>query len=170
MTKLADAASPTGLAVRSELHLLWHALWSQATHSPPLFALVLVVVSIAAIKAVRATRWAFVPRDRRRRFTRAEKAVILRRASGRCEHHGWLFGRCRQTQRLEADHIHPHSRGGQTALDNGQALCHFHNRLKLARVPFTFELRRLERQRAGYFPQGHSFAIVRARPPSRRRG
>ena len=37
-----------------------------------------------------------------RTFNRYDKATILRRAGGRCEHHGLIFGRCRQTERLES--------------------------------------------------------------------
>ena len=60
-------------------------------------------------------------RDPRRTFPRAEKAELLERAGHRCEHHSWLLGRCRETEALQADHVHPHSRGGTTVLENGQA-------------------------------------------------
>jgi 5-methylcytosine-specific restriction endonuclease McrA len=96
-----------------------------------------------------------------RRFSRADKSAILTRAGGRCEHHGWLFGRCRETIGLEADHVHPWSRGGPTAIANGQALCRRHNRLKRATVPFAWQLRALEKRRAAYFPPGVSVAITR---------
>ncbi|HJQ43731.1 MAG TPA: HNH endonuclease signature motif containing protein [Jatrophihabitantaceae bacterium] len=113
---------------------------------------------------VRFAREIIHPRSRRdpvRRFCRADKAVILARAGNRCEHHGWLFGRCRATDRLEADHVHPHSRGGQTAIANGQALCRRHNREKRASVPFNRSLRTLAKRRAGYFPPAHDPTVVR---------
>jgi len=58
-------------------------------------------------------------RDPRRTFSRAQKAVLLGRAGHRCEHHTWLLGRCRETEALQADHVHPHSRGGATDVANG---------------------------------------------------
>ena len=100
-------------------------------------------------------------RDPRRTFSRAEKAAILERAGHRCEHHTWLLGRCRETEALHADHVHPHSRGGATDVANGQALCRRHNRRKAARVPWGWELARLERRRRTYFPPGSVTAVVR---------
>ena len=58
------------------------------------------------------------PRDPVRCFSRSDKALLLAWSGHRCEHHG-LFGRCEATERLEADHIHPHSRGGWTRVSNG---------------------------------------------------
>ena len=92
------------------------------------------------------------------------EAVILTRAGHRCEHHHLLLGRCRTTDQLEADHIHPWSRGGQTALANGQALCKQHNRAKRATVPYGWQLRALERRRTTYFPEGLSGAVTRHTP------
>jgi 5-methylcytosine-specific restriction endonuclease McrA len=89
----------------------------------------------------------------------------LAHAGHRCEHHAPLLGRCRQTERLEADHIHPWSRGGQTAVANGQALCRRHNREKRAAVPFGRQLRSLEKRRAEYYPPGVSGAVTRHAPP-----
>src|SRR3712207_8844052 len=37
---------------------------------------------------------------------------------------------------------------------NGQVLCRRHNRKKAARVPWGWELARLERRRRAYFPPG----------------
>lgn len=79
---------------------------------------------------------------------------MLSRAGGRCEHHSALTGRCRTTTDLEADHVHPHSRGGRTNLTNGQALCRRHNRRKHARVPYAWQLNQLARRRGSYYPQG----------------
>jgi 5-methylcytosine-specific restriction endonuclease McrA len=109
-------------------------------------------------------------RDLRRSFSRAEKAQLLERAGHRCEHHTWLLGRCRQTEALQADHVHPHSRGGVTDVANGQALCQRHNRRKAARVPWGWELARLERRRRTYFPPGSVAAVVGHGPPVRSTG
>lgn len=88
----------------------------------------------------------------------------MTRAGGRCEFHGLLGGRCTATQRLQADHVHPHSRGGSTTVGNGQALCARHNRAKAARIPFEWELRRIAKRRTAYYPAGVSGAVVRRTP------
>ena len=103
-------------------------------------------------------------RDPRRTFSRAEKVALLERAGHRCEHHSWLLGRCRETEALQADHVHPHSRGGATDVANGQVLCRWHNRKKAAWVPWGWELARLERRRRAYFPPGSVAAVVRHGP------
>ncbi len=105
-------------------------------------------------------------RDPRTTFSRADKARVLQRAGHRCERHSWLLGRCRETEALQADHVHPHSRGGATDVANGQALCRRHNRGKAARVPWGWELARMQRRRRAYFPPGSVTAVVRhgARP------
>jgi len=74
----------------------------------------------------------------------------MRQAGGRCEHHTLLGERCRATQRLEADHLRPWSRGGRTDVANGQILCHRHNRAKNASVPSRRAVHRLGTRRAGY--------------------
>jgi hypothetical protein len=100
-------------------------------------------------------------RDPRRIFSRADKAELLERAGHRCEDHSWLLGRCREIRALQADHVHPHSCGGATDVANGQALCRRPNRRKAARVPWGWELARMERRRRAYFPPGSVPAVVR---------
>ena len=80
-----------------------------------------------------------------------------------------LFGRCRAVDQLEVDHVHPWSRGGQTALPNGQVLCRSHNKRKRASVPFGWQLRRLERRRTADFPPGVPTTVTRRTPRSPRR-
>jgi hypothetical protein len=128
-----SADSPGGLIV----HSVVQGLWSAFTSSPLVTVSVVLILVVAMIRVARQLRWSAVSRDPVRRFGRAERAVIKRRAGERCEHSG-VFGRCRVTQNLEADHVHPHSRGGQTTVANGQALCQGHNRAKSARVPFEW--------------------------------
>ena len=105
-------------------------------------------------------------RDPRRRFSSWERAAILARAGSRCEAHSSLFGRCRETEGLQADHVHPHSRGGSTSVENGQVLCARHNKRKADRVPWNWELARLERRRQAYVPPGAAAAVVRHRRPA----
>jgi hypothetical protein len=56
-----------------------------------------------------------------RRFSCTDKAVIVARAGGRCERHGWTTGQCRVTEGLEADHVHPHSKGWTNVARQQQA-------------------------------------------------
>ena len=98
-------------------------------------------------------------RDPRRTFSRAEKAALLERAGHRCEHHSWLLGRCRQTDALQADHVHPHSRGGATDVANGQVLCRRHNKQKADRLQWNWELGRLTRRGGTTSPLGRHRAV-----------
>ena len=110
--------------------------------------------------------------DRVRRFSMAEYRQIMNRAGWRCEHHGLLTGRCDVREGLEADHVHPHSRGGATAIHNSQALCAAHNTRKGAKVPFWWNLMALKRRRAGYFRPDEDRGVVRygLRSTTKRKG
>lgn len=134
------------------MHRLSHGVWLALSTSPIVTTAVCAVVLVAIVSKVRQLRWSVVGRDPLRRFGAAERALIVRRAGGRCEHHGVLLGRCTTTADLEADHVHPHSRGGSTRITNAQSLCRRHNKRKAARIPYGWELRQLERRRRGYFP------------------
>jgi hypothetical protein len=96
-----------------------------------------------------------------RRFSMAQYRTIMNRAGWRCEHHGLILGRCKATDNLEADHVQPHARGGQTALENGQALCRFHNSMKGAWVPSLWSIWSLQRRRHDYFPDWADVHVVR---------
>jgi len=139
-------------------------MWLAATSSPWVGAVVcLLIVSVMA-RVYRAVRWAPIAAaglDPLRRFIGVDRAAILSRAGNRCERHSLLFGRCKETEKLHADHVHPHSKGGSTTVANAQVLCSRHNKQKAARIPFNWELRRLEKQRASYFPAAAGGAVVR---------
>ena len=62
-----------------------------------------------------------IPKDPQRAFTDDERIVIWRRDNGTCQ--GQKCGKPIAFNEMEADHITPHSKGGQTTIDNGQALC-----------------------------------------------
>lgn len=128
--------------------------------------LVVLLVALLIPGLVRSARVAMHtgPRDPVRRFTRADKQLLLTYAGNRCEHHGPFGHRCRATDRLEADHVHPHSRGGWTHLSNGQILCKAHNREKNAAIPWNRSLRRLAERRGSYYPESVERAVVRRRP------
>jgi 5-methylcytosine-specific restriction endonuclease McrA len=159
-------ASPT-VPIGQIAGAVWSGVWSMVTHSPWI-GVVLALVAVTSLGRFGRSVIHSGPKDPVRRFSRADKAVILFRAGGRCEYHGSLFGRCRVTEGLEADHVHPHSRGGWTRISNGQALCKRHNRQKRATVPFDIQLRSLEKRRLGYFPEGTSGSIMRHEAHRRR--
>lgn len=127
-------------------------------------ALFAVAVLTAVVRFVRGIIHGGHPKDAVRRFNHADRHVIFVRAGNRCEHYIPLLGRCRTTTDLEADHVHPHSRGGWTSISNGQALCRRHNREKSARVPWNWQLNNLAKRRASYFVAGHDPVVVRHRP------
>ena len=138
--------------------------FAQALHNPTVAVMASVLALVLALRMFRLIRWLSLtsaPRDQMRRFTGAERATVMRRAGGRCEFHGLVGSRCRATERLQADHVHPWSRGGSTTIRNGQALCARHNKQKAARIPFEWEMRRLAKRRAGYFPAGEPAEVVR---------
>jgi hypothetical protein len=60
-----------------------------------------------------------IPKDPQRTFNHAERMVIWRKAGGICQ----VCDREIKFNEMEADHIQPHSQGGKTTVDNGQALC-----------------------------------------------
>jgi hypothetical protein len=73
-------------------------------------AIFAVVAAGVLGRVFRAIRWAPIttaPKDPQRRFSGSERAVIMARAGGRCEFHGPLGGRCRQTERLHAEECAP---------------------------------------------------------------
>lgn len=144
--------------------LVLHGLWHGLTASPLTIGLAVVLILGLAVRMFRSFRWlplTSASRDPQRRFSGADRAAIMARAGGRCEFHGLIGGRCSATDRLQADHIHPHSRGGSTTVGNGQVLCARHNREKSARIPFEWELRRIAKRRAAYFAAGESRTVVR---------
>ena len=113
------------------------------------------------LDAVRTAAHGRHPRDPQRLFVGADRATLLARAGRRCEHHSFLSGRCATTDRLQADHVHPHSRGGATSVANGQVLCGRHNAHKANRIPWAWELDRLARRRQAYFPPDTPTTVVR---------
>jgi len=157
---LMQSSSQVGIPADLLVRDVWDGLWAQ----PWLGVLIALLVVRASVRSARNLVHSGHARDAVRTFSRADKITILTRAGGRCEHHSWLGGRCDQTLGLEADHVHPHSRGGWTDLANGQALCRRHNKAKAARVPWGWELNRLSRHRTNYFAPGTPTEVVRRRP------
>ena len=81
----------------------------------------------------------FKLKDEQRAFNEAQRIEIYRRDKGLCQE-------CLEEGKNEkeaivswnnyqADHIFPHSKGGQTEVENGQLLCTFHNQKKSNKVP-----------------------------------
>jgi hypothetical protein len=157
---LSSTSNPIGTILGS----VGHGMWLAATSSPWAGAVFSSLILSVMVRVYRAIRWAPIANaglDPLRRFKGADRAAILSRAGARCERHSLLFGRCKETEKLHADHVHPHSKGGSTTVANGQMLCSRHNKQKAARIPFNWELRRLEKHRASYVPVGDSGAVVR---------
>lgn len=73
-------------------------------------------------------------KDARRGFNESEKISIYRRDKGFCQD-CLAEGRPEPEAKVswskyQADHIFPHSLGGQTDMNNGQVLCTYHNQKK----------------------------------------
>jgi HNH endonuclease len=165
---MTPAPTPSPLSapnvIGTVLGSVGHGMWLAVTSSPWLGAAFCLLILSVMARIYRAIRWAPIAAaglDPLRRFSGVDRAALLSRAGARCERHGLLFGRCKETEKLHADHVHPHSKGGSTTVANGQVLCARHNKQKAARIPFNWELRRLEKQRASYFPASDSGAVVR---------
>jgi hypothetical protein len=75
-----------------------------------------------------------VTKDKERRFDEAERIRIYRRDDGLCQaclEDGKPPEEARVPwEEYEADHVIPHSKGGETVVRNGQVLCAYHNRVK----------------------------------------
>ena len=156
----SPAPNPFGTVLGS----LSHGLWQGAMSSPLSMLASVFLAALVVVRVYRAFRWlplTAAGRDPMRRYAGTDRVTVLYRAGARCEHDGLLSGRCGETEDLQADHIHPHSKGGSTTVGNGQALCSRHNKQKAARIPFNWELRRLEKRRAAYSPPGISLTVVR---------
>ncbi len=77
-------------------------------------------------------------KDDRRAFSESDRIEIYRRDNGLCQYcHS--EGKPEKEARVDwseydADHVIPHSKGGQTDISNGQVLCRHHNRSKGAKA------------------------------------
>ena len=77
-------------------------------------------------------------KDERRGFSEAQRIEIYRRDKGLCQE-CLAEGKPEKEAQVawgeyEADHVIPHSGGGQTLEENAQVLCRHHNRQKGART------------------------------------
>ena len=79
-----------------------------------------------------------IARDERRSFSEDDRIAIYLRDNGLCKmclDAGLPEREARVPwSEFEADHVLPHSKGGQTIVENGQVLCRVHNRFKGASV------------------------------------
>ena len=84
-------------------------------------------------------RHEMLTKDERRAFNEAERIFIYRRDNGMCKmcvDEGKPERECVVPWKdYEADHVLPHSKGGQTEETNAQVLCGYHNAQKGASVP-----------------------------------
>lgn len=114
------------------------------------FVLACLAIATAGLFGLWLVRRARVSRrDPQRLFSWEQKKQLLETAGHRCEHKPLLWRRCAETERLQADHVVPWSRGGPTEVFNGQILCRHHNRGKSNIVPgplYAWRLRRMRRK------------------------
>jgi 5-methylcytosine-specific restriction endonuclease McrA len=157
----SNSAMPADKELFDLLAQVTASVWEVLSSSPWLVGIFVLVVLRALTRSVRSVIHGGHRKDPLRRFSGPARAEIFARAGHRCEQYSWLFGRCSQTQGLQADHVHPHSRGGATAVQNGQALCGRHNTRKAANVPWNWQLARLARRRESYFPAGTPRHVMR---------
>lgn len=92
-------------------------------------------------------------RDPWRVFKNAPKKRIYRRAGTRCEWFSKDGVRCENMSDLQIDHIYPWAAGGWTIEENAQVLCIGHHTVKGGLVPDEEYIKRVETQRAEYFPE-----------------
>lgn len=73
-------------------------------------------------------------KDEKRAFSEEQRIAIYLNNDGLCQHclkEGLPENEARVLwSEFEADHVLPHSKGGQTLIDNGQVLCRLHNKQK----------------------------------------
>ena len=83
---------------------------------------------------VQKTGTQILAKDSRRSFSESERIAIYFKDRKRCQmclEEGKPDRECIVPwSEFEADHVLPHSKGGQTLIENGQVLCREHNRLK----------------------------------------
>lgn len=77
-------------------------------------------------------------KDENRSFSEAQRIKIYRAANGLCSlciEEGKPEKEAYVTwSNYETDHVLPHSKGGETVIENGQLLCRRHNRIKGSRI------------------------------------
>ncbi len=79
-----------------------------------------------------------IEKDEKRAFSELERIIIYRNGKGLCQE-CLREGKPEKEARVgwsnyQADHVLPHSKGGQTILENGELLCSYHNQAKGAKV------------------------------------
>src|SRR5690606_188389 len=66
-------------------------------------------------------------RNETRYIPQTEKAKVLERAKGQCEHHNNKGNRCTNTKNLQFEHIKPYATGGSNTHSNLKLYCRSHN-------------------------------------------
>ena len=77
-------------------------------------------------------------KDKQRAFSELDRIIIYRRDKGMCQQ-CLRDGKPENEAKVswsdyQADHVLPHSKGGQTIIENGELLCTYHNQYKGAKV------------------------------------
>lgn len=83
-------------------------------------------------------RYELFVKDEKRTFDEAQRIKIYRKDDGLCQEclkEGKSEVEARVSwSKFQADHVLPHSKGGQTIVENGQVLCEYHNAKKGNRI------------------------------------
>ncbi len=77
-------------------------------------------------------------KDSKRAFSEAQRIKIYRKDKGQCQmciNEGKPDKECQVSwSQYQADHVNPHTKGGETEVENGQVLCTFHNQSKGSKI------------------------------------
>lgn len=82
-----------------------------------------------------------IEKDTKRAFSELERIIIYRKGKGLCQQclrDGKPENEAKVSwSNYQADHVVPHSKGGQTVIGNGELLCNYHNQSKGAKALYT---------------------------------
>lgn len=89
-------------------------------------------------------------RDKRRTFTKAERAIVWHKCNGHCAYCGTLL----PDKGWHVDHIHPHRRGGSNAMANLHPACWPCNNLK-----HTLSLEQFRKRIAAQLDRARKYSV-----------
>lgn len=124
----------------------------------PWVATAITVGLVFGMVAVRRRMVHGAPRDPRRVFSGAERALGFSRAGNQCEFARWVVFRCSRTA-AHGDHFIPWSKGGATSMRNFVAACPACNLAKSAHTPGRLAAALVSSRRRRYFPEGVPRAV-----------
>lgn len=159
LTSLSTDPPPSAPAISSDFHPFFRGAYEglavlvAAAFDYPVYVGILALVLLAPmlVGALVSALPRRIHKDPQRLFTVGQKQAGAARAGGRCEMETLIFTRCRRPGE-HGDHWLPHSKGGNSTLDNFVWACARHNLAKGAHWPSFWETSRMEWRRRRYFP------------------